>query len=89
MSKKPPIPYSNKEGPRRGPYNTTPKKTQATATFIIICLDGVDPEHSHYCLATKRIFPTQAQAEEYIKNIHPMRKPLLVKGDWISFRIPD
>jgi len=92
MSKKPPITYSNKEGPRakRGPYQTrTVISKKAEETFIVICLDGPTPSESIYCLATNRIFTSQSQAEEYIKSIHPMRKPLIVKGDWVSFRLPD
>jgi len=87
MSSKPPIPYSNKEGSRkRGPYLT--HTTLSKETFIVICLDGPTPSESIYCLATNRIFTSQSQAEEYIKSIHPMRKPLIVKGDWVSFRLP-
>ena len=90
---KPPMPYSNKEGPRtssarsRGPYQT--RNQRGTETFIAICLDGATSEDSSYCLASSRVFTTLSQAEEYIKQIHPMRKPLIVKGDWISFRLPD
>lgn len=77
---------SHRRGPR-GPYNTKPRPPQAE-TYILICLN--DPlGDTNYCLATTRIFPTRQQAADYAKTIHPMRKPLVVAGDWVSFRLPE
>lgn len=82
---------SHRRGPR-GPYTTKPPKSTAE-TYILICLDGKPVDKAvgidqQYCLATSRIFTTREQALAYSAQIHPMRKPLIVAGDWISFRLP-
>lgn len=58
------------------------------STFIVICkanpAEGA-PE-LRYELATRRVFATKVEGENYAKGINVGREPLVVAGDWRALR---
>lgn len=60
-------------------------------SFIVACRDdraSEDDPPGDYTLATRRVFPDRAAAEEYARSIAPGREAVVVEGRWGELRIP-
>jgi hypothetical protein len=57
--------------------------------YVVIVKDtdvGIDGERTHYVLATRQVFGTEAEAETYAHTCATSRDPLVVAGRWFSLR---
>ena len=58
-----------------------------TEQYIIICRDdGTADQPGPYILATRRVFTSRADAEDYARAFAHSREPLVVGGRWGQLR---
>ena len=52
--------------------------------YIVVCLKGKD-----YVLASRTVFDTREEADDYALTVASSRKPIVVKGRWASLKFSE